>query len=285
MNTVTISQDYTDEKTFYFGLFSDLHLDAKGHDRQQFESDMDYVICKNGRIFVNGDIFDAIMPTDRKRYSRSGDVFESDAQINAKVDYAFTRLKPYADYIDYLGFGNHEVSAVKYNNSDMIAMLARELNRERSSSLKPIARSGYNGFINLSFSRGNGATRRVVIYRDHGKGGNSPVTKGTISLNRLYTTYIADIYWLGHSHVSLVDSKSQWSIGVSSQGNLFRKNKIGIITPGYNRNFDEKNYDKDSDYYELNFAEERFYAPTGIGYGLLEVDLTGDKLNIKASVQ
>lgn len=269
--------DYSGTKEFCFGLMSDIHIDSATFDEKRCFADLDYFAGRDASIFINGDLVDGIFPTDRKRYARSRDGFDNDAQINALVDYTVDKLAPWADFIDYIGFGNHEVSIVKYNNTDIIHLIAKGLNGKRSKTLEPIRRSGYVGFIDLIFSRGDGAVRRFTIYRDHGKGAGSPVTKGSISLNRLYSTYVADMYWLGHTHVSLIDSKSQWSIGVSSKGNIYQKNKIGIITPGYNRNFMEREY-ADSDYYELDFAEEKFYAPTGIGCGVLDISLEGDTI-------
>jgi hypothetical protein len=263
---------------------SDIHGDSPGHDKALFTRDMDKLAAENARILFNGDVFDAIMPTDRKRYSRSGDKMEQDAQINERVDFIAEKLKPYADFIDYLGYGNHEVTVIKYNNVDPMAMLQRELNKSRSPKLYPIQRGGYCGFIYLHFHRNGDRVKRQIIYRTHGVGGNAPVTKGIISLNRLYGTYDSDIYWIGHSHTSVIDPASQWAIGVSPQGNLYRKNKIGIITPGYQRNFDEEEYG-DSNYYKLDFPQERFLAPTGIGYGRLEVEICGDDIRSKVSIE
>jgi hypothetical protein len=284
MDVTRFNYDYTDQNTFTFGLFSDLHLDAIDHDAKQFTSDMDAIAEADGSILINGDLVDGIMPTDRKRYSRAGDTTDDDAQINAIAEYVCKRLEPWADFIDYIGFGNHEVSIVKYNNVDIIAMITTLLNQKRSKELPPIRRSGYVGFVNLAFSRDGSGVKRFVIYRDHGKGGASPVTKGTISLNRLYSTYAADLYWLGHSHVSMIDNKSQWTFGVTPQGNLYRKNKIGVITPGYNANFNEYEYDNESKFYKLNFPEERFYAPTGIGYCKLVISVTGESIHADASM-
>jgi len=172
---------------------------------------------------------------------------------------------------------------IKFNNTDILQLIVHELNYIRNKTLKPIQRGGYVGFINLVFSRSGDAVRRYVIYRDHGKGGFSPVTKGIIALQRLYATYDSDCYWIGHSHTSVIDPKSQWTMGVTSTGKMYQKPKLGIITPGYNRNFEERTFNED-EYYRLNFAEERFSAPTGIGFGELTLDLTGDIISSRATI-
>lgn len=279
MDSARFEFDYSDNKEFYFGLFSDVHLDAKDHNRKAFEHDIESVIAKNGRVFFNGDIFDAIMPTDRKRYARAKDKFDDDAQVNALVEYGYKRLEPYADYIDYLGFGNHEVSIVKYNNTDVLALLAMLLNQKRDKKQPPIKRSGYVGFIELVFRADGGRVRRYVIYRDHGKGGSSPVTHGIINFNRLFTTYQCDMAWLGHSHNSIIDD-TYWSYSVGATGNIHRKQKIGVITAGYNDCFLPHEM-KDNDYYTLNFPEEKFSAPTGIGGKMLRIRIVDGKIKAK----
>jgi hypothetical protein len=283
LNVCKLDFDYTERKNFGFGLMSDIHIDSPGHDSARFTTDMDRLASENAGIFFNGDIIDAIMPTDRKRYSRSGDMQKQDAQTNEICDYAVSRLTPYADYILYMGMGNHEVTAVKYNNTDILAMIVRDLNKARSSKLAPIQRGGYVGFVYLRFHRNEESIKRYVIYRDHGKGGNSPVTKGTIGLNRLYGTYDCDLAWLGHSHTSIIDPSSQWQIGVTSNGKLYQRQKIGMITPGYQRNFSDQEY-PDGLYYKVNFPEERFYVPTGIGHGRLDIELTSEDIKAKVSM-
>ena len=284
MNISKLSFDYTTKKKYLFGLFSDIHGDSPGHDSERWKADTESVVNQGGRLLYNGDLFDSIMPTDRKRYSRAGDIMEQDAQVNERVDFMVDKFKPYADFVDYVGMGNHEVSIVKYNNVDALAMFVRDMNKIRSPKLPPIQRGGYCGFIYLHFHRSGDGVKRHVIYRTHGIGGNAPVTKGIIGLNRLYGTYDADTYWIGHSHTSILDPASQWTIGVSPQGKMYRKNKIGIITPGYQRNFDEEEYG-DENYYKVDFPQERFLAPTGIGYGRLEIELTSDDIRSKVSIE
>jgi len=281
MDLATFNFDYTEQKLHIFGLLSDIHLDSPGHDKHRFEAEMEGGGGGGARVVGNGGSVDGSGPADGGGYSRAGDIARGDAQINERVDYAVERLKRWADHIDYLGFGNHEASVVKYNNTDILHLLARELNHHRSPTLPPIQRSGYVGFINLCFSRSGSAVRRFVIYRSHGLGGNSPVTLGTISLNRLYTTYVADLYWLGHSHTDIID-KSGWNMGVSPRGKIVRKRRIGVITAGYQRNFQERSMGE-HDTYHNNFPEERFHTPTGLGCATLTIDLAGDRIRANVS--
>lgn len=261
--------DYSINNDFYFGLMSDLHLDSKHFAKDQFIHDANECKEKGARILINGDVFDAIIPTDRKRYTRGGDGFNEDAQINARIDYAVSILKPYVDLIDFIGIGNHEASIVKYDGCDLVKMLVHELSLYRSKDLPPIQRGGYQGFLRFWFKDKGSAVRQFVIYREHGKGGASPVTKGTIIIQRLHTTFIADLFWLGHSHTSIIDS-TPWTIYPDNAGHIIKKRKRSVITAGYNEGFIQRNLGED-DCYRSDFVEENFLAPTGIGYAMLHI--------------
>jgi len=261
--------DYTNVQDFYFGLFSDLHIDSPRFAKEQFVADANKAVERGARIFINGDIFDAILPTDRKRYTRGNDGFDEDAQINQRVEFAAKILLPYVNHIDFIGIGNHEASIVKYDHVDMVKLLVSELAKQRYAGLPPIQRGSYQGFLRLWFKQGDGAVRQYVIYRDHGKGGASPVTKGTIPLNRIHTTFLADLYWLGHSHTDITD-KTAWTIYPDNAGKIIRKRKRSVITAGYQEGFIQRNLGPD-DYYRTDFVEEKFLVPTGLGSAMLHI--------------
>jgi hypothetical protein len=261
--------DYAKGQDFYFGLFSDLHLDSPKFAKEAFIKDANRAVAMGARLFFNGDVFDGMLPTDRKRYTRSSDGFDEDAQINARIDHAVKILLPYVNNIDFIGIGNHEASIVKYDHVDMVKLLVSELSKHRDQKLPPIQRGSYQGFIRLWFTRGGSATRQYVIYRDHGKGGASPVTKGTIPLNRIHTTFNADLYWLGHSHTDITD-KGAWTIYPDNSGKIIKKRKRSVITAGYHEGFIQRNLGPD-DCYRTDFIEEKFLAPTGLGSAILHI--------------
>ena len=268
MDYTEYSVKVTEKNDFYYALFSDLHVDAPTFAKGLFISDAEKYKALGARFLFNGDIFDAILPTDRKRYSRGNDEVNEDAQINARVDIVAKLLKPYVDYIDFIGIGNHEVSAVKYDSVDLIKMLVAELSKYRDPKLPPIQRGSYQGFLRIWFRTDSGATRQYVIYREHGKGGNSPVTKGTIGIQRLHTTFLADLYWVGHSHNDLTDKA--WTIFPDTSGKIVKRRKRSVITGGYNEGFVQRNL-KDDMYYRSAFPEEKFLIPTSLGSALLHI--------------
>jgi len=123
----------------------------------------------------------------------------------------------------------------------------------------------------LRFSEnGKSNSRSYIVYREHGKGGAAPVTKGTINIQRLHTTFVADLYWLGHSHTDIVD-KTPWTIYPDRNGNIIRKQKRSVITAGYQGCFEQRDLKKDNDYYRASFPEEKFLIPSGQGSALLHI--------------
>jgi hypothetical protein len=275
--------DYTEykfnlksQRDFYYGLVSDVHADSSSFAKHEFIHDIESMIDRDARLFINGDLFDAILPTDKKRYQRSGDFVNEDAQVNARIKYVFDLLKPYVNYIDFIGIGNHEASIVKYSGSDLIAFLVLQLNAIRDSTLPPIQRGSYQGFMRLRFSDGNKHLPvTYTIYREHGKGGAAAVTKGTINIQRLHTTFIADLYWLGHTHTNIVD-KTPWTVYADDLGKIIFKQKRSVITAGYQGSFEQRNLSLDTDYYRNSFPEEKFLLPGGQGSALLHLLVTSN---------
>ena len=85
MDYTEYSVKVAEKNDFYYALFSDLHVDAPSFAKSLFIADAEKYKALGARFLFNGDIFDAILPTDRKRYSRGNDEVNEDAQINAKL--------------------------------------------------------------------------------------------------------------------------------------------------------------------------------------------------------
>ena len=79
--------------------FSDLHGDSPQCDRKRFVKDLDTCVAEGRLIFLVGDLFDAIIHSDRKRFVPSTNEDNSDNQLNKKLDILFDILKPYANNI------------------------------------------------------------------------------------------------------------------------------------------------------------------------------------------
>jgi predicted phosphodiesterase len=241
-------------------LFSDVHFDSPDCDRETLKKHLD-VCKKDGRyILVNGDWFDAIILSDRKR-AVAHLIENTDQQLNKKLQESYDFLKPYQNNIIFMGRGNHEESIIKYNGIDLLQMLTTMLNMGEDHK---ILYGNYSNFLRFAFKE-QGKNQRAYtydIYATHGSGGNAPVTKGIIDYSRIGKSVIADLIWTGHRHNALIDA-SDPVLYPDQNGNIVLKNRQCIQTPSYQkgRSIDDN----------VNFAE-RFYTNQALaGFG--EVNL------------
>lgn len=193
--------------TIGFLLQSDLHIGAPHVDYDAIKQEWEEAAKHGDRILINGDVFDAILAKDQKRYTPSvvhPRLRGRDDQVNAAVDWAVEMMAPYAHLIDVIGVGNHETTLQRYNGSDITKFLIRDLTKALPKQHKGhiIHYGGYGGFVDYRLNWGgiDRATKRFVIHYFHGSGGAAPVTKGMIDFARRQWVEGADISWLGHKH-------------------------------------------------------------------------------------
>ena len=250
---------------FGLALFSDLHLGANDIEEDKLKKDLEQACNENRRILINGDVVEAILSTDKKRFTPSKSLSSRDDELNEITEYAVGFLKPYADYIDLIGTGNHEQSTIRYNSFDIVGAICVLINRERSMNLEPIHRAGYQGYAQYRINDGNVKKTSVfTIYHHHGIGGSSPVSKGMIDFNRVIYSHDADLWWIGHKHVGTHDPYIVRD-GLTRMG--LYKQKIGqaVFTPGYKKavNVDEKGYNI--------YYSDQFYSMQACGYAAVNL--------------
>lgn len=260
-------------KTIY--CFSDLHIDAPSHDRERMMDDLEEAKSRNAVIFIGGDIWSAIFPSDKKRYTSAHAISQIDALIDYAVNRAFDLLKPYADNIYLLCTGNHETSVIKYHHTDPTNRLREKLQAVRNEKLPHIRHGGYAGFISLNFRPKSKANHSVTEnwFFHHGKGTNAPVTKGAIDLHRVRAGNFADVYWLGHKHTNISDIPAVRF--VDSHGNIKQKEILSFFTAGYEGKMQVREYEKDG--YILDYPTENFYISQSQGCAKISYRLKDDK--------
>lgn len=273
---------------------SDLHINEITCNEKLLKNHLDYLVKNNCRIFIRGDIGNFITKNDKKRYVKSKDAQKIDASLNEEIDYIVNFLKPYANYIDYIGQGNHEVSMIKYNSLDPVYMIVWALNQIRNKKLQRIVCGDYKGFITLKFFKPDKnstcGVRRYIIFSHHGKGENSPITKGIIDIQRLAMTTQAHLYWLGHKHTQIIDDTLHYET-VNRDGDIITINQMGVITAGYERSFKSNIINQNelmtinNSCYKLNWQEENFYNTNTNGCMMLKIDLSNHENQILASLE
>lgn len=183
-------------------LMSDMHIGSRDLDILKLREDLDKIRSDGGVLFINGDVLDMILPTD-KRYELSGQVTDySNHMVNHHISLAVELLAPIAKQIRMIGIGNHEHTAIVKYHVDPIKILLNDLYRETGAC---IAYGGYEGFIKLqvpSYQKSKHRSRFYIRYH-HGWGG-TPKSGTRIAHNDLRLGSLADVYWIGHKHITEV---------------------------------------------------------------------------------
>lgn len=250
-------------KVIKLGLFSDVHFDSPDCDRETLKKHLDFCL-KDGRyILINGDWFDAIILSDRKR-SVPHLIENTDSQLNKKLEESYEFLKPYQKNILFMGRGNHEESIIKYNGIDLLQMLTTMLNMGQDHK---VLYGNYANFLRFTFKKKDRKEFNYDMFVHHGAGGSAPATKGMLDFNSLAKGINADLIWIGHKHNSIVDYSTPIMF-IDSTGKVIMKNRQCIQTPSYQKG---RTID-----YNVNFAE-RFYGHTALsGFGEVNLRLVGE---------
>jgi hypothetical protein len=248
-------------------LCSDLHLGSPNVAVKRLKGDLDLARQANARIWINGDVFDAISRTD-KRSDAAVLVPELRGKkdlLQSTVVYAAGILEPYADLIDWIGIGNHEETWVKWHEFDPVAGLIGSLNSTlaRQGSAHQIRHGGICGWVRTWFDVAFGTAAcpaAHTTYYFHGAGGDSPVTLGTIDMNRKEVAFHCDLLWFGHKHNRLVKDSVQ--LELSQTGIVRERHRKAIQTGSYYRNYAQQGQANALDY---SYAESHHAAPKSLG--------------------
>lgn len=260
-----VSFDYRSQKDWgqWVLLMSDEHYDSPNCDRKLLKRHHEEAKAKNAPIFKFGDIFDCMGGKYDPR-THKGDIRPE----HVRKDYfdAITQdaIGFYKDYhVAFVSDGNHEENVLNRHETDLVGNLSRGL---------ACARGYYSGWLRFSFYDKGKAKRKFDLYYDHGMGGNSPVTKGTISTNRRGVAYDADIFVSGHNH-------NRWTMElmrehVDKVGSVKTKQQLHINTGTYNTKPATGRTRFDSGYGQPNLG--------GVWLYFYMADTTNGKIGVKA---
>jgi hypothetical protein len=97
-----------------------------------------------------------------------------------------------------IGYGNHETSIIKYQETDILQRFVDLLNYKNKSQ---VYTGGYGGWVVLRYEIRPTTSMTKTLKYHHGAGGGGIVTKGAINLTRALETYEnMDIFVMGHIH-------------------------------------------------------------------------------------
>ena len=190
------------QKKVKYLLISDLHWDNPKCDRDLLKIHLEEAKKQNAKVFINGDLFCLMQGKGDPRKSKD-DIREEHNNaryLDSIVKTGAEWFAPYAEIIEVVGYGNHETSIIKHQETDILERFVERLNAVANPK-SPVNLGGYGGWIVTRFSTKHNRSATHSIKYHHGYGGGGPVTKGTIQHQReAVKIQGADLIWMGHVH-------------------------------------------------------------------------------------
>jgi hypothetical protein len=186
-------------------MLSDIHWDNPKCDRQLLKKDLDYCVKESIPIMINGDMFCLMQGRGDNRRNKS-DIRPEHNNANyldSIVETAVEWWSPYAHLLTVIGYGNHETSIIKFQETNILKRFVKLLNLKNNTNVKT---GGYGGWLIINSllrpKPNNRPDRRVCkIKYFHGSGGGGVVTKGALNLTRALEMYEDfDVFTMGHIH-------------------------------------------------------------------------------------
>jgi hypothetical protein len=183
-------------------MLSDLHWDNPHCDRDMLKRHLDYCLAENIPVMINGDMFCLMQGRGDNRRNKSDIRPEHNnaRYLDSIVETAIEWFLPYAHIIKLIGYGNHETSIIKLQETDILQRFVDLLNYKAGSNIHT---GGYGGWlvVRQSSNKNNTTSFSTKIKYFHGSGGGGIVTKGAINLTRALETYEGfDVFSMGHIH-------------------------------------------------------------------------------------
>lgn len=204
-SAVTFTLDIPAKSTHHqsFMLTSDVHYDSSLCDLKKFGEHLSLANEEKAPVLIAGDFYDTMQGRDDPRRSpeEMKEKYRVSSYFDALVQDASSYLRQFKDVPLWIfGMGNHESKVLEKMGTNLLERLALHMRM-----LKHNAEAyGYYGYLKFRFNYtkgGDSPSRR--LYFHHGDGGNAPVTKGVISVNRQSAWLTApDIVLNGHNHAS-----------------------------------------------------------------------------------
>lgn len=207
-------------------LMSDIHIGNAYFNRKQLEEDIKAFKEMGAAILINGDLFEAITPSDKRFEMETHGYYTTNDIINQYIKECVNYFGEVANQIRMIGIGNHENSMIKNDHINITLLALEEL--ERIGGCK-IHYGGYHGFVRFRVIDGRKKKERSVyeMYYHHGYGGHTK-SGPKLMLNDLRLKYRADFYWTGHKHQTAIFSEAE----IRANRNYEEVHEIWLLSTG-----------------------------------------------------
>jgi|GEM_PF-1049439 len=264
------------DKVVPFFILSDVHYDSYHCQRDLLKRHLDEIKAKDGYIISIGDWFD-VMGCHRDPRSKGSDVrseyFRKDASyLDLIVNDAFEFLKPYAENLILMGYGNHETAIMNHRDTDILNTLVFLLRQVGS----PVVKGGYSGYFNINLQKTDTQSSSYLIAYHHGGGGNAPRSKGILHADMDAKNYPdADLIISGHNH-----QKGHWPLVCyrrhANSGKIVFQTRYWVKTGTYKRNEDSPLIG--------GWEVEKKFDPTPLGGYFLDLEYKRETVDGKSKV-
>jgi hypothetical protein len=177
-----------------------IHWDNPKCDRDRLKKDLEYCKSNSIPIMLNGDVF-CLMQGRGDRRGNKSDIrpeHNNSHYLDSIVDTAVEYFSPYAHLLTVVGYGNHETTIIKYQETDVLKRFVEKMNYVNNTNIQI---GGYGGWI---LWRLTNKYKESVTFKHkyfHGSGGGGIVTKGAINLTRaLEMLEGMDSFGMNHIH-------------------------------------------------------------------------------------
>ena len=182
-------------------MFSDIHWDNPKCDWKILKKDLDYCVKESIPIMINGDMF-CLMQGQGDRRKNKSDIrpeHNNSKYLDSIVETAVEWWSPYSHLLTVIGYGNHETSIIKWQETDILSRFVKLLNLKNHTNVQV---GGYGGWFLINQTvRKPSSTQTMKIRYFHGSGGGGVVTKGALNLTRALEMYEDfDVFTMGHIH-------------------------------------------------------------------------------------
>jgi UDP-2,3-diacylglucosamine pyrophosphatase LpxH len=254
------------EEPYRLAVLSDLHWDNPKCDWDKLKKHLDYCKAHKIPVMVNGDFFCLMQGKGDPRKNKSDirQIHNNAKYLDSVVETAVDWFSPYAEILTVLGYGNHETSIIKHQETDILQRFVDLLNFKNHTQVQV---GGYGGWINIIL-KSNNTRVSVKCKYFHGSGGGGIVTKGAINITRALEMYEnMDVFMMGHIHENWARNDVRESFTYNSGKHVHEqslKNIHLMITGTYKEEYGEGLY---------GWHIERGAPPKPLGGRILQINL------------
>ena len=234
-NSHRIRVSLNGEREQWILLRGDVHHDNPSCDQALEEKHLKQAKERNAAIICNGDAFCAMQGKYDLRSNKSAvrPEHQCDDYLDSLVKTYADFLAPYAHQFALIGTGNHETGILKRHETNLTTRLVERLNTMTGSN---IYAGSYTGWLKVSLKRGTPEKRQSVvttnIWRTHGYGGGSAVTRGVPETSRR-AVYLPDADVVLSSHIHHEWTMPIQRMRITTDGKVYQDEQMHIQLPTY----------------------------------------------------